>query len=85
MEIERILQFGYYPVSACCVGDGAQIVNGQWYMPRWGCDTLQYIIDEMSPNPPLHADKKRRCHVCSVEVGEVHKDFCSVGNNVFCG
>ena len=34
-------------------------------------------------NQALHVDKKRRCHACKVEVGEVHKPFCSVGNDTF--
>ncbi len=23
----------------------AQIVNGKWYIPKWGCDSLQHFID----------------------------------------
>jgi len=80
MKIERIIELGYYPVSACCVGEGAQIVEGQWYMPKWGCDTLQYIIDVWDMPTP---HKKHQCHVCKVEVGEKHLPFCSVGNDVF--
>jgi len=44
-SIRRILRLGYYPVSAECAGAGAQIVDGNWYMPRWGCDTIQHIMD----------------------------------------
>lgn len=33
---------------------------------------------------PAALDKKRRCHVCKVKIGEMHKPFCSVGNDVFC-
>jgi len=51
MDIKRLLQLGYYPVSAELVkaGDGAQRVDGQWYMPRWGPDTLNHI-DEIWGN-----------------------------------
>jgi hypothetical protein len=43
--IRKILEFAYHPVNAQSVGPGAQIVDGTWYMPRWGCDTLQVIFD----------------------------------------
>jgi len=45
MTIKRILQTGYLPVHPSCVGEGAQIVDNQWYMPRWGCDTLQHVAE----------------------------------------
>ena len=38
---------------------------------------------ENTSNQALHMGKKQRCHVCKVEIGEVHKPFCSVGNDVF--
>lgn len=44
--VSLLLRRGYYPIAPECVGEGAQIVRGQWYMPRWGCDTLQTLIDE---------------------------------------
>ena len=25
--------------------DSVQLINGQWYAPKWGCDTLQHIIE----------------------------------------
>lgn len=27
--------------------EGEQLVNGAWYSPVWGCDTLSYIVDEV--------------------------------------
>jgi hypothetical protein len=27
--------------------DGAQLFEGRWMMPTWGCDTLQKLIDEI--------------------------------------
>lgn len=27
--------------------DGAQQLNGQWYMPLWGCDTLANLIEDI--------------------------------------
>jgi hypothetical protein len=44
--VSLLLRRGYYPVSPECAGEGAQLVDGQWHMPRWGCDTLQHVIDE---------------------------------------
>ena len=46
MDIKRILELGYYRVSPSDIGEGAQIIDTQWYMPLWGCDTLQHIVDE---------------------------------------
>jgi len=46
--VKAILNIGYYPVEPSFIKAGAQIVNEQWYMPRWGCDTLQHVIDELS-------------------------------------
>lgn len=28
--------------------DGAQMWNDQWWMPLWGCDTLDYMLDDMA-------------------------------------
>jgi len=28
--------------------DGAQMWNGQWWMPLWGCDTLDHMLDDMA-------------------------------------
>ncbi len=25
--------------------EGAQIYEGKWYAPKWGCDTLQHMLD----------------------------------------
>ncbi|MFA5376806.1 MAG: hypothetical protein WC455_13740, partial [Dehalococcoidia bacterium] len=27
--------------------DGAQILDGKWYVPRWGCDTLEHTLDAL--------------------------------------
>lgn len=44
--VSLLLRRGYYPVASECAGEGAQLINGQWHMPRWGCDTLQHVIEE---------------------------------------
>ena len=33
--------------------DGAQLFEGRWMMPVWGCDTLQKLIDEISETKDL--------------------------------
>jgi hypothetical protein len=44
--VSLLLLRGYYPVAPECAGEGAQLINGMWYMPRWGCDTLHNVIEE---------------------------------------
>ena len=56
--VRRLLELGYYPVSIECAKGAAQLVDGQWYMPRWGAETLQHVLDAfgndtVSPNVKL--------------------------------
>ena len=53
--VRRLLELGYYPVSIECAKGAAQLVDGRWYMPRWGAETLQHVLDSfgndaVSPN-----------------------------------
>jgi hypothetical protein len=43
-EWARLVADGWVPV-ACPEDGGEQIVNGQWYAPKWGCDSLAYSLD----------------------------------------
>ena len=43
--IRLLLDKAYFPEDAGSPDDGAQLVDGKWYLPVWGCDTLQYIVD----------------------------------------
>lgn len=43
--IRFLLEEAYFPDDAGSPDDGAQLVDGEWYMPAWGCDTLQYVVD----------------------------------------
>jgi len=43
--IKAILAIGYEPIEPDAVGEGAQIVDRQWYTPRWGCETLEHVIE----------------------------------------
>jgi hypothetical protein len=27
------------------IADGAQLVDGEWWHPQFGCDSLQYVVD----------------------------------------
>ena len=27
--------------------EGAQLIDDKWYMPLWGCDTIQNILDDV--------------------------------------
>ena len=29
------------------LADDAQLINGEWYNPTWGCDTMQHFIDAL--------------------------------------
>ena len=42
---KKILELAFIPVDPSSVREGDQIVDGQWYMPKWGCDTLANIFD----------------------------------------
>lgn len=44
--VSLLLRRGYYPVAPECTGEGAQLINGQWHMPRWGSHTFQHVIEE---------------------------------------
>lgn len=46
-NFEWLMKEAFYPVEPDNAGEGAQMVDGQWYMPKWGCDTLQHIKDNI--------------------------------------
>jgi hypothetical protein len=50
--INLLLARGYYPVHEDCAGADAQRIDGQWYAPRWGRDTMQHVIDEHGDEGP---------------------------------
>ena len=75
MDIETfgwLIREGFYPVEPDKAGEGAQLITGQWYMPRWGCDTMRHIKDNLQPavqadagNCPIRCDcleSKVECH-----------------------
>jgi len=42
--IEELIRKHYTPVIQ--PGEGAQMFDGQWWMPKWGCDTLEHLIED---------------------------------------
>jgi hypothetical protein len=36
-------QFGYEPGTK--LPDGAQMIDGEWYIPKWGCDSLEASLE----------------------------------------
>ena len=41
--LRALLNPGYSPGDMDM--DGAQLVDGQWWHPCFGCDSLQYVVD----------------------------------------
>jgi len=45
-EVVKVILDNYEPVKPGSLPeDSVQLINGQWYAPKWGCDTLQHIIE----------------------------------------
>lgn len=42
---EEILKEFFIEVSAS--DEGISIVNGKWYVPKFGCDTLEKVLDNL--------------------------------------
>lgn len=51
MTPQRLLEF-FIPIKTEEIVEGVQQVDGQWYMPLYGSDTMQHIIDEMREERP---------------------------------
>ena len=49
--LHSLLSPGYEPGDG--KADGAQLVDGQWWHPSFGCDSLQYVIDNARQAAPL--------------------------------
>ncbi len=45
MSLDKLLGPGYEPGHG--VMDGAQLVEGEWYDPVNGCDSLQSVVDNL--------------------------------------
>jgi hypothetical protein len=38
-------KFGYEPNTK--LPDGAQMIDGEWYIPKWGCDSLEASLNAL--------------------------------------
>ena len=45
LAAEKFVRRHYEPIENPKDVDGAQMWNGQWWLPIWGCDTLDHIVD----------------------------------------
>jgi hypothetical protein len=45
LSLEGLLRPGYDPGQG--VMDGSQLVDGKWFDPALGCDSLQCVIDNL--------------------------------------
>ena len=46
--LAAVVRKHYNPIEDPKGCDGAQMWNGQWWMPLWGCDTLDNMLDDMA-------------------------------------
>jgi len=53
-DIRALLSPGYEPCDGSA--DGAQLIDGQWWHPMMGCDSLQIVIDNARAAVAQRAD-----------------------------
>lgn len=47
--LRSLLSPGYEPGDGTM--DGAQLIDGHWWHPLFGCDSLQYVVDNARQSP----------------------------------
>ena len=47
MDRENIKNIILNSLCECSSGDGTFVLDGKWYAPKYGCDTLDHIIDDL--------------------------------------
>lgn len=63
--LDRIAREHYVPVEDPTGVDGAQMWAGQWWAPRWGCDTLDHLLTDISGAiSQSNAEISEGCPVC---------------------
>jgi hypothetical protein len=69
MELREKVMAQYDETSAEVVfssrPEGAQMFGGKWYVPKWGCDQLEHILDTLA-----FFDEERREKVGVTEWGD---------------
>lgn len=38
---------------------GSQFAYGKWYAPKWGCDTLEHVLDALASSPDAMVERVR--------------------------
>ena len=70
--LDAIVRKHYNEIADPTGVDGAQMWNGKWWMPLWGCDTLQTMLEDFeytlrASNAALsragHGHNRKRCAV----------------------
>lgn len=56
-EMMAIVDRHYYQVKDPSGVDGAQVWDGRWWAPIWGCDTLAAMLDDMRPASDSETEK----------------------------
>jgi hypothetical protein len=69
---KAIIGKGYEPGDGSM--DGAQLVNGQWWHPKYGCDSLQFVVNSAWPQAMACAewpsdDELARAYAAGLEGG----------------
>jgi hypothetical protein len=54
-----LLDKAYFPEDAGSPDDGAQLVDGKWYMPVWGCDLFVCRERKMRPQGAVYPEDRR--------------------------
>jgi hypothetical protein len=60
--ILRVLSAGYEMRDGKWMDAGSQMINGKWWNPKWGCDSIDKMLDQLSyelskHNVPVEAGK----------------------------
>ena len=58
---EKILELGFIELDSVPkdLPNMYQLIDGKWYFPRWGCDTLQHVKNEIEVlNTPKYSLKE---------------------------
>jgi hypothetical protein len=57
--------------------EGSQLLDGKWYIPKWGCDTLDHILDAILHTPQCTCVNAYTSSVCPVHGTPSHVETAS--------